>query len=87
VVLLPMSICLKNLFNCLVLIMPVVVGFIAVGKTRRIVREVSVPLFIFYDWGALRLFFGQYNLCFSLGNEIPCLVRKQAEISDPLIAS
>lgn len=82
-----MSKCMKNLFDCLVLIIPVVVGFIAVGKTKRIVREVSVPFFIFYDWGDLRLFFGQYKLCFSRGNEIPCLVRKQADVSDPLTFS
>jgi len=78
---------MTNLFDCLVLIIPVVVGFIAVGKTKRIVREVSVPLFINYDWGDLRLFFEQYKLCFSLGNKIPCLVRKQADVSGPLIVS
>ncbi len=78
---------MKNLFDCMVLMVPVVVGFIAVGKTKRSAGEVSVPLFIFYDLGDLRLFFGQYKLCFSLGNEIPCLVRKQADFSDPLIAS
>lgn len=83
----PMSICLKNLFDCAVWIIPAVAGFIAVGKTRRIVREVSDSFFLFYDRGGLQLFFEQSSLCFSFGNKIPCLVRKQADVSDPLISS
>jgi len=82
-----MSICNINLFNCMAWLVPVVVGFLAVGKTRRIVREVSDPLFLFYDLGGLRLFFERSISCFSFGNKIPCLVRKQADVSGPISLS
>jgi len=86
---LPMSvsICLKNLFESPVWIIREINRYITVGKTRRIVKEVSDLLFLFYDKGGLLLFFEQISTCFSLGMEIPCLVRIQADVSDPLISS
>lgn len=80
-----MSICLKNLIDCPVWLIPAVVGFISVGKTRRIVREVSDSLSLYYDWGGLSLLSDPLIECFSPGIKMPCLVRKQADVSDPLI--
>ena len=87
VVVLPMSMSLKNLFDCLVMTVTAIAGFIGIGKTRRIATAVSDPIFYLMAGGGLSLFFGQSSKCFSLGNRIPCLVRKQANISDPVVSS
>jgi len=76
-----MSICLKNLVNFLAYVMPVVNGFLSIGKTGRVVSKVSDSLYLFYDWKCSVLFFNSQVNVFPLGNMIPCLVRKQAETS------
>jgi len=55
-----------------VLILPVLIGFIAVGKTRWTVMEVSDPLF--YLMTGVLSCCSLYSLCFSLGkrNTLPC---------------
>ena len=82
-----MSMYLKNLVDGLVWIISVVVGFIAVGKTRRIDREVCDSRSLCCECGGLSLLFDQLVECFSPGIKMPCLVRKQADVSDPLITS